>query len=416
MIAKETNAPVEEFKGDSNRIINFLKQEVNSQAVVATASLFGWKSLSTQCNVLYVDGDQASKESLAKSFAECEIPSIIIGGTLGDIASGIEEATKLISPPDMDNFDRSLRRLVLRKNSTPRTSVSVSPFRHGQSISLKGEESKGSAGVFLSPTDGTEECYLLTASHVLAVTDAQSTTDVITPGGLDILTMLLSTLTSKQDKTEYINLLLKRKEERCGTLAWHHIGSTENGWRSDWALARLDTEWRGVNGSWHQDSDLAVEYHVARGRTVAESFSGSAGVLNCRDPTAGELCCKDGATTGSTSGRIGETQARLFRKGTADSADPKKDRGNIDVCKLLLMNPKEIPDTHPRDWDKVCKPGDSGSAVFCADEESNGWIWVGQLSSRMNTDDGRAVGLVVPQSEVLRSIKKTTGRTWGLAI
>jgi hypothetical protein len=29
--------------------------------------------------------------------------------------------------------------------------TSVGPFRHGQSISLLGEESKGSVGVFLSP-------------------------------------------------------------------------------------------------------------------------------------------------------------------------------------------------------------------------------------------------------------------------
>jgi hypothetical protein len=29
-----------------------------------------------------------------------------------------------------------------------------------------------------------------------------------------------------------------------------HIGTNSNGWRSDWALIRLDGRWRGINGEW----------------------------------------------------------------------------------------------------------------------------------------------------------------------
>lgn len=59
--------------------------------------------------------------------------------------------------------------------------------------------------------------------------------------------------------------------------------------------------------------------------------------------------------------------------------------------------------------DSVCMPGDSGSAVFCADENRDGWVWVGNLVSMVKEN-----GLVVPQSEFLASLDKASGKRWKL--
>lgn len=413
IVTERNNVPVQRFNGDSVTIVNFMKQEVDARAVLATASLFGWESLSTQCNILYIDGKQSNQQSLARSFTGSEIPYIIIECELRDIVSGMEKAQELVSPPGMNKVDISRRGFTLRTNSPLRAPLSVSPFRHGQSISRKGEESKGSVGVFLTPTGGKEESYALTASHVIPVTDPGSTKDIITPAGLDILSMLYAILKSKPTRTEDENFLLTRFEKRCGTFFMNHIGARENGWRSDWALIRLDPEWHGVNGSWHDSEEMVEAFYLAKGEIAKASFSGEEGILNCRDPMGGEPCCKDGAATGSTSGTIGQTDALLFRKHTADMADPEKDGHNIDRCKVLVMNPIMDPFLDPKKLAEICEGGDSGSAVFCADEKNNGWVWIGQLTSVIHSGL-RSVGVVIPQSEVLGSLEDVTGRTWRL--
>ena len=58
-------------------------------------------------------------------------------------------------------------------------------IHHGQSVSLLGQESKGSVGVFLSPSGAEEKIYALTAYHVLP-TYQTNEQRVITPAGLDI--------------------------------------------------------------------------------------------------------------------------------------------------------------------------------------------------------------------------------------
>lgn len=415
IITERTNVPVQRFDGDSATIVNFMKQDVDVQTVLATSSLFGWENLSTQCDILYVDGNQSSEESLATLFAGSEIPSIIIGCKLRDLAGGMDEARELVYPPGMNSSETSKREFALWENQPLRAPVSVSPFWHGQSLSLKGEESKGSVGVFLTPTGEKEESYALTASHVFPVTGSESTKDIITPGGLDILSALYSILETEQTETEKSNFLLTRFKERCGTLFSSHIGARENGWRSDWALVRLDPEWQGMNTRFYNENRMVKAFRLAKREGVDPSFSGKGAVLNRRDPMGGEACCKDGASTGTTSGVIGQTEAQLFRRGTADIADENEDPHNIEKCSFLLMNPLMASDgLDPISLGDICRRGDSGSAVFCADEKNNGWVWVGQLTSLMNSDDTRTVGLVIPQSEVLASIEEVTGTAWHL--
>lgn len=55
-------------------------------------------------------------------------------------------------------------------------------------------------------------------------------------------------------------------------------------------------------------------------------------------------------------------------------------------------------------------PGDSGSAVSCADEHRDGWLWIGKLVSIVN-ENNKAHGLIVPQSEVLASVEEPSGKT-----
>lgn len=51
---------------------------------------------------------------------------------------------------------------------------------------------------------------------------------------------------------------------------------------------------------------------------------------------------------------------------------------------------------------------------FCADEHRDGWLWDGNLVSIVN-ENGKAHGLIVPQSEVLASLEEASGKTWCLS-
>jgi len=80
---------------------------------------------------------------------------------------------------------------------------------HGQSISLRGAETKGSVAVFLSPEDEAKNrAYALTAYRVVPFISAKETR-VIAPGGLDILTRLLE-IRSRPTDYEELDFLLKR--------------------------------------------------------------------------------------------------------------------------------------------------------------------------------------------------------------
>jgi hypothetical protein len=53
--------------------------------------------------------------------------------------------------------------------------------------------------------------------------------------------------------------------------------------------------------------------------TPEETFIGSSGIITCVDVMAGTICYKDGACTGCTAGRVGPTEALMFKKGTAEA-------------------------------------------------------------------------------------------------
>lgn len=181
-----SNKPVRAFPvGDfSSCITEYLKDEPDARSVAVTASLFGLPGLSTQLIILYIDGEGANKESLAKSAAVSDIPANNIEVKFGDIVDDIDEAHEMIEPSGIDKMAPSECKASLGRYFPIRAPQEVSRDFHGQPIFPIYEGTEGSVGVSLSPTDcsDSEEVYAVTAAHVLPKPGPQSTEDVIMPG------------------------------------------------------------------------------------------------------------------------------------------------------------------------------------------------------------------------------------------
>jgi hypothetical protein len=145
-------------------VVDYLRREAGARAVIATSSKFGWEDLCVQCICLYVDAD--ATQSLAESAAAQPMLTIILEGELIHATTNMEAAARLVEPPGLNKLAMSERKTKLRGNSLKRVVRNMGPFTHGQSISLMGAETKGSAAIFLSPEDGAENrAYALTAYH-----------------------------------------------------------------------------------------------------------------------------------------------------------------------------------------------------------------------------------------------------------
>jgi hypothetical protein len=402
IVTKADRQPIKPLEADLQYVVDYLRQEAGARAVIATSSLYGWENVSIPCICLYVDAD--STERLAESTVSQQLPTIITTGRLIDATANIDAATQLIAPPGLDKVAVSAREFELKKNRIERMIQSIGSFVHGQSISLMAAETKGSVAVFLSPDDDSEDqSYALTAYHVVPFIPSDKR-QIITPGGLDILTRLLQVLRIGPRTTDYdeIDFLLHRWGNKCGEVQYGHIGTNGNGWRSDWALVCLENEWKGVNGSWMYNE--MTEFHTAKSGTL---FTGLNGIIDCIDPLAGDICYKDGASTGCTAGSVGPTDTLVFKKGSADVAEEGSSEGDIDRNKMFTV--------HPLGGEEyVALSGDSGCGVFCPVPERDGWNWVGQVVSVFHEDNAKKIALMVPQSEILHSLKEVTGKSWKL--
>jgi hypothetical protein len=222
---------------------------------------------------------------------------------------------------------------------------------------------------------------------------------------LDILTKLGEICNSKKNREDDLGFFLRRWNESCGEVFGRHIGTNSEGWRSDWALCRLAQEWQGENGTWFLPGEMAELSHATGG--VPVSFTGSNGIVSSSDPLSGYVCYKDGATTGATSGIVGQTEGVMFIKGTANHPEGDTPSDSIVKAKILILHPVTGPKP-------LCASGDSGSAIFYPIPEKDAWTWAGQLVSICHKHD-RSIGFIVPQSQILRSLEDHTGRTWRLA-
>jgi hypothetical protein len=400
---------------DLSYVVDYLRQEAGARTVIATASRFGWENLCVQCICLYADAD--TTQSLAESAVTQPGLTIILEGKLRHTTADMEAVTKLLEPPELklDWLTTSERYSTLRSNRSKAQRVisKVGPFIHGQSISPLGTETKGSVAVFLSPEDEAENrVYALTAYHVVPFTST-SEKRVITPGGLDILTRMLE-VQSLPARHEELDFLLERWKNECGEVQYGHIGVNGNGWRSDWALVCLRNEWKGVNGSWMDDREMTYKYRTTSS-APERTFTGSSGIITCVDATADTICYNDGASTGCTAGRVGSTQALMFKKGTAEAiTEEEMQEQNTPLSEVdrTIM----VPVYPIGDESDIVLPGDSGCGAFCPVPEKDGWSWVGQLVSIFYLRDGGSLGLMVPQSEIFRSLQEVTGKSWHLSV
>jgi hypothetical protein len=393
-------------------VVSYLRQEAGARVVIATSSTFGWENLCVQCICLYIDADIT--QSLAESAAAQPELTIIMKGELKHATANMEAATQLLKPPGLDRVAISQRIWELTKNQDKAKRVvhNIGPFIHGQSISLLGAETKGSIAVFLSPEDEAgDQVYALTTYHVVPLSAEEKR--VITPGGLDILCRLLQISYRSRDD-EDLNFLLERWSNECGEVRYGHIGTNGYGWRSDWALVCLENEWKGVNGSWMND-EMNNLYIATSSANPDDTFTGSSGVITCVDVMAGTICYKDGASTGCTSGRVGQTEALMFKKGTAEAITEEEMQelnitlSEVDCARLVTVHPIDSKEG-------VVLPGDSGCGVFRPVPEKDGWSWVGQFVSIFYVEDGPSLGLMVPQSEIFRSLREVTGKSWLLSV
>ena len=381
--------------------INHYLLSGKSKRILALQSFFGWSRLSTRCLCLYVEADE--KADPTDLCAQQGLPVVLRTASFSSPAQATSLAKEIVESAGISGIERNERKFMLRKNALPHRIPNCGIIHHGQSVSLLGQEAKGSVGVFLSPSRAEEKIYALTAYHVLPA-DQMNERRAITPGGLDISSHLYWAMNDSSPGNEHIATLLEQRENPCGVVEYGNIGSNANEWRTDFALVKLHEEFEGKNGMWHDYKGLKVvcaateDYHF--------DSPGTNRIIGARNPMAGEICYKDGATTDLTRGRIGFSEAWMFENEAVEMA--ARGSTGISKAKILTFHPINSGDG------PVCAEGDSGCALFVSVPEKQGWAWAGQLVGLMHCEGSGAVGLVVPASQVLGSLREHTGLSWEL--
>ncbi|KAL1970737.1 hypothetical protein VTN77DRAFT_2571 [Rasamsonia byssochlamydoides] len=107
VIMQPERQPVQPFDEDLQYVVDFLNNDDNARAVVATASRFGWEKLSVDCICLYVDAD--STTNLATSVASRNALTIILKAEFRHAGDSMEAAKRLLEPPGLDRLAISER-------------------------------------------------------------------------------------------------------------------------------------------------------------------------------------------------------------------------------------------------------------------------------------------------------------------
>ncbi|KAJ5893490.1 hypothetical protein N7495_005181 [Penicillium taxi] len=381
IIAPSGIEPVKPLLDDLSFVRKYLLSSSTAKAVVASRNQFGWQKLNTDCICLHVDDDEET--SINASLPTTGDPILTMKVNLSRVGDHVSKAKQLLEPVDLTGPEVSDRdykfRCVLRTVMRPPLD---SQLRHGQSISLADQEAKGSIGVFVTDcSDGGR--YALTAYHVLPFKEADNAL-VKTPGLLDGLALLYDAVREKGP--DRVKELLRVE-----------------GWDSDYTLLKLDDSVSGVNGSWYSSARLLD--CVAEAERPHPEFFGVNGVIGCAYLKGGEVCYKDGAATGISSGKIGNFEYIEYLKGTRDSAPVGTSREDVNVSRFIGFH-------------GVCDRGDSGCGVFKPMREKDGWEWTGQLVAMAHSAEDPpkpSIGLMIPSTKVLKALEKTVGGTWKLS-
>jgi hypothetical protein len=135
-------------------------------------------------------------------------------------------------------------------------------------------------------------------------------------------------------------------------------------------------------------------------------FTGSNGVIGAVDADQGVICYADGASSGCTAGRVSSDTVLHFQKRSTNIAGNDIPRESVDISLLRKFHPE---------GENVCQRGDSGCGVFVPVPEMDGWLWVGQVVQIIISNVAPDLPLMIPQSEVMRSLKEVTGIEWKLS-
>jgi hypothetical protein len=230
IITDESHGPIQPLGVDLSYLADHLNQQTGPHILVASASKFGWKGISTQTIVIYTDKEEG--KGLVERIRMEETLTIIITGEISHCTTNKDEAIVLLNPADKDKVAISQRMTTLRSNSARRVPEVIGPVCHGQSLSLFRQVAKGSFGVYLTPTNkGFDEAvYGPTAAHVLQTDLSQaSERRLITPGGLAILTKLEEIRNGKKSREDDLEFFLGRWHESCGEVIVRDIGTNNEG-------------------------------------------------------------------------------------------------------------------------------------------------------------------------------------------
>jgi hypothetical protein len=153
--------------------------------------------------------------------------------------------------------------------------------------------------------------------------------------------------------------------------------------------------------------DEEMKILFVRTEKRSPDFTGSSGVIGAVDADEGAICYADGASTGCTAGRVGSDDVLYFQKRSTNIADEDTPEESVDISRLKKF--------HVVEDENVCQRGDSGCGVFVPVPEMDGWHWVGQVVQIIISNGAPDVPLMIPQSEVMRSLKEVTGIEWKLS-
>jgi hypothetical protein len=284
------------------------------------------------------------------------------------------------------------------------------PLTHGSNISLTDSEKRGSVGVFLRPV-GEPSCYLLTAGHVLQ--EGGSGHPVQCISHFDVL-LEVSRILMEDDLTfdkqdRLLKTLFKNNVHHVAHLYHHSIGVSDNLWREDWALARLNDGQGSFNGLWGRLGNAYQDLSIGTvlGFSDETQLDDGIGLSNA---LPGDTVIKVGATTGVTAGIINANCVYYYTCGTSLPADPLDEDNNYDVATLRLVFAK----TGTKETEPFCAPGDSGGGIFKYEGTRLNWIGLLVAIDNEPMDSGKAMGLMVPANVVLEQIYEKTGKKWEL--
>jgi hypothetical protein len=316
----------------------------------------------------------------------------------------------------LDTFGRPMRAPTIPGNILHGTSIGVAT----------GPESKGTAAVYLEPTESAGgfvagHKYLLTAAHVVLPMSFPERLDfpiddtivrptpITTPGRLDIELSI-------RRIEEYIfrdptaaQRLVEAASTPCGMVSTGRIGVDEQGWREDWALISLEKEYEGDNGVFW---DLEAFQSIAGDNQKISGDVFKVEVESGEDLDAGRLWYKDGAMTGWSAGQVNRQELDLFLKGTAlpialDYEEQGVHPENVVRAKVMLLEPVKGL--------SMAQGGDSGAAIFALTKDGKGMVWGGMVVSVYRPEHGQELVMAVSQSRILEQVKAMTGVNWKLS-